>query len=205
MRSNPLTTPTCLSWYWFVRWIVRCICFKANEISCTHQSTDGIGTKVKLAASVGRYRGIGHDAGITVSTIFLCKAQSLCFYGLLCDIEIGRSVRRPWNARVSVHDVGLAAHGMGAVWHLADYRRACLRRVRLPALASSRGCRPRLGGLLGRSQPLEHLKELLGGCWTHDRYGAHRHDDRAIGDDEWHRAGRARVYRREVDERRLFI
>ena len=43
-------------------------------------STDGVGTKVKLAASVGRYRGIGHDiVNHCINDILTQGARPLCF------------------------------------------------------------------------------------------------------------------------------
>ena len=52
-------------------------------------STDGVGTKVKLAASVGRYRGIGHDiVNHCINDILVQGRASAFFHGLLRHIEV---------------------------------------------------------------------------------------------------------------------
>ena len=50
-------------------------------------STDGVGTKVKLAAQTGRYHGpSGRISSITASTTSSCRAPALIFPGLFCHL-----------------------------------------------------------------------------------------------------------------------
>ena len=53
---------------------------KEMKSLCLVASTDGVGTKVKLAASVGRYRGIGHDiVNHCINDILVQGARPLFF------------------------------------------------------------------------------------------------------------------------------
>src|SRR5436190_1448666 len=54
--------------------------FKQMDHPVLVASTDGVGTKVKLAASVGRYRGIGHDiVNHCINDILVQGAKPLFF------------------------------------------------------------------------------------------------------------------------------
>jgi phosphoribosylformylglycinamidine cyclo-ligase len=57
-------------------------------------STDGVGTKVKLAASVGRYRGIGHDiVNHCINDILVQGAKPLFFMDYFATSKLDRGMQ----------------------------------------------------------------------------------------------------------------
>ena len=58
-------------------------------------STDGVGTKVKLAASVGRYRSIGHDiVNHCINDILVQGARPLFFMDYFATSKLNK--QRKW-------------------------------------------------------------------------------------------------------------
>ena len=63
--------------------------FKQMDHPVLVASTDGVGTKVKLAASVGRYRGIGHDiVNHCINDILVQGAKPLFFMDYFATSEL---------------------------------------------------------------------------------------------------------------------
>jgi phosphoribosylaminoimidazole synthetase len=77
-------------------------------------STDGVGTKVKLAASVGRYRGIGHDiVNHCINDILVQGAKPLFFmdYFATSRLDPGQTAEVVTGISEACQDAGMALLG----------------------------------------------------------------------------------------------
>ena len=77
-------------------------------------STDGVGTKVKLAASLGRYRGIGHDiVNHCINDILVQGAKPLFFmdYFATSKLDPGQTAEVVTGIADACNEVGMALLG----------------------------------------------------------------------------------------------